>query len=361
MTKPADTLWALEAHSRGKHHILQRYIRAWLPIMSTSNARIVIVDGFAGPGRYLGGEEGSPLILLNAYLNHQYRPKMTAEVVYLFIEEREDRVDHLRSEIANIALPDNVKVHLRHGRYEDIFGSQLQEIRSEGKQLAPTFAFIDPFGYSDASMDLTGQFLEFHGCEVLVYMPLPFVARFVTRVGQEHAMTSLFGTDKWKEAADLTGDRRRIFLHDLFREQLRSRGSKFVRSFEIQSDASHGYDLFFGTNHELGLSRMKEAMWSLDPITGQRFADSTTTDQLVLFQDIVDVKPLEAAIRDHFGTRPFAIEDVERFTLVDTAYVAAHLRKPILIPAEMDGRLKVVTPRKRARTYPAGTRIRFVR
>jgi len=160
---------------------------------------------------------------------------------------------------------------------------------------------------------------------------------------------------------DRSGDRRRIFLHDLFREQLRSHGSRYVRSFEIQSDASHGYDLFFGTNHELGLSRMKEAMWSLDPITGQRFADSTTTDQLVLFQDIVDVKPLEAAIRHHFGTRPFAIEDVERFTLLDTAYIPAHLRKPILIPAEMDGRLKVVTPRKRARTYPAGTRMRFVR
>lgn len=359
MTKPSDTLWTLEAHSRGKHHILHRYIRAWLPIMSRNNARIVIVDGFAGPGRYLGGEEGSPLILLNAYLNHQYRRKMIAEVVYLFIEEREDRADHLRSEIAKITLPDNVKVHLRQGRYEDIFGNQLLEIRSEGKQLAPTFAFVDPFGYSDASMDLTGQFLEFHGCEVLVYMPLPFVARFVTRAGQEPAMTSLFGTDKWKEAADLTGDQRRIFLHDLFREQLRSRGSRFVRSFEIQSDANHGYDLFFGTNHELGLSRMKEAMWSLDPITGQRFADSTATDQLVLFQDAVDVTPLEAAIRDHFGSQPFTIEDLERFTLVDTAFVSSHLRKPILIPAEAEDRLKVLTPRGRARTYPPGTSMQF--
>jgi len=360
VSKPADTLWDLEAHSKGKHHILRRYIQAWLPIMSMSNPRIVIVDGFAGPGRYLGGEEGSPLILLNAYLNHHYRAKMKSEVVYLFIEERQDRVEHLRSEIVKITLPDNVKVHLQHGRYQDVFGTQLEGIRAGGKQLAPTFAFVDPFGYSDASMDLTGQFLQFHGCEVLVYMPLPFVARFVTRAGQERAMTSLFGTDRWQEAAKLNGDKRRTFLHDLFREQLRSNGSKFVRSFEIQSDASHGYDLFFGTNNDLGLRRMKEAMWSLDPITGQHFADSTTTGQLVLFQDAVDVHPLRTALRDQVGTRPFTIEEAERFTLVDTAYIPSHLRKPILIPAETEGQLKVLSTRKKSRTYPPGTRMQFV-
>jgi len=358
--KPTDTLWRLEAHSRGKHHILQRYVQAWLPIMSKTNSRIVIVDAFAGPGRYLGGEEGSPLILLNAYLNHTYRPQMTSEIVYLFIEERRDRVDHLRSEIAKLTLPDNVKIDVQHGRYEDVFGNRLQAIRAEGHQLAPTFAFVDPFGYSDASMNLTGQFLQFRSCEVLIYMPLPFVARFVARSGQERAMTSLFGTDRWKEAADLGGDTRRTFLHDLFREQLCSNGSRFVRSFEIQSDTAHGYDLFFGTNNELGLRRMKEAMWSLDPIAGQRYADSTKTDQLVLFQDAVDVDPLRTALRDHFGIRPFTIEEAERFTSVDTAYIPSHLRKPILIPAEAENRLKVLSPRKRARSYPPRTRMRFL-
>jgi three-Cys-motif partner protein len=361
VTKPADTMWNLEPHSRGKHHILRRYIQAWLPIMSKTNPRIIIVDAFAGPGRYLGGEEGSPLILLNAYLKHSYRQQITSEIVYLFIEERVDRVDHLRSEIARLELPDNVKVDFQHGRYEDVFGSHVRAIRAEGHELAPTFAFVDPFGYSEASMDLTGQFLQFHSCEVLVYMPLPFVARFVTRAGQERAMTSLFGTDTWKEAGKLSGQRREIFLHDLFRDQLRSNGSRFVRSFEIQSDASHGYDLFFGTNNLLGLRRMKEAMWSLDPITGQRFADSTATGQLVLFQDRVDVDPLRAALREQFDTRPFTIEEAERFTLLDTAYVPSHLRGPILIPAEAEERLKVLSRRKRIRTYPSGTRMQFVR
>src|SRR5207245_970338 len=83
----------------------------------------------------------------------------------------------------------------------------------------------------------------------------------------------------------------------------------------------------------------------LDPITGQHFADSTTTGQLVLFDAAVDVRPLRTALRDRFGTRPFTIEEAERFTLLDTAYVPSHLRKPILIPAETEGQLKVPTER----------------
>lgn len=73
MAAPKDTLWDPEPHSRGKHHILRRYAQAWLPIMTRYNPRVVVVDAFAGPGRYVGGEEGSPIILLKAYLEHEFR------------------------------------------------------------------------------------------------------------------------------------------------------------------------------------------------------------------------------------------------------------------------------------------------
>jgi hypothetical protein len=33
--------------------------------------RLLLVDGFAGPGRYATGEPGSPLIMLDALLSHQ--------------------------------------------------------------------------------------------------------------------------------------------------------------------------------------------------------------------------------------------------------------------------------------------------
>ena len=139
-----DTLWELEAHSRGKHRILRAYMDTSFPIMTKYHRRVVVVNGFAGPGRYLGGEPGSPLVMLDAF-EHSYRPHMNSEIVYLFIEERADRVAHLQQEIDAYSLPANVIVDIAHGQYEDVFGAQLRELQSAGEQLAPTFSFVDPF------------------------------------------------------------------------------------------------------------------------------------------------------------------------------------------------------------------------
>jgi three-Cys-motif partner protein len=359
MAGPKGTLWRLETHSRGKHHILRRYVQAWLPIMTSSHRRVVLVDGFAGPGRYVGGEEGSPLILLKSYLEHSHRESMTSEIVYLFIDDRADRINHLKGEIGKLVLPINVQVDVQLGTYQEAFRRRLDQLQQSGQRLAPTFAFIDPFGYSDAPMDLTGLFLQFQRCEVLIYLPLPFIARFFERDGQETALNALFGTPRWRQGLGLGWHERLAFLHDLFRDQLRKSGCTYVRSFEIRSGAARGYHLFFGTTSLKGLEKMKEAMWSLDPLAGQTFGDSTNGDQLILFQVEPDTTPLLSALKERFGTQVFAIEAAEAFTLTDTPFAIGHLRKRTLAPAEKRGELEATTVRNRAGTYPAGVRLRF--
>lgn len=64
MSKPLGTVWDLEAHTAKKHEILRRYFEAWLPIMVKWNNRVLFIDGFAGPGEYSKGEDGSPGHLL---------------------------------------------------------------------------------------------------------------------------------------------------------------------------------------------------------------------------------------------------------------------------------------------------------
>lgn len=58
MTDP--TLWNMAPHSAAKHRVLRSYIDAWIPIMAhqaikmsprSGPARLLLVDGFAGPGR----------------------------------------------------------------------------------------------------------------------------------------------------------------------------------------------------------------------------------------------------------------------------------------------------------------------
>lgn len=377
MAKPKTTLWAMEPHTAAKHEILRRYLDAWLPIMSSlvarwsvnGRGRLALIDAFCGPGRYTDGEDGSPIIMLKAFLEHSRRDQIEAELVYIFIDEDESRVEHLDQEIVDLEaaqpggeFPEQLKVQTIVGRYEDVFSQALDDMVEKGQRPAPTFAFIDPFGYSDASMDLTAKLLDFERCEALIYMPLPFVARFIGREGQAAAMDNLFGSQDWKEAIALEGDDRRKFLHDLFRDQLTSEeGDRLVRSFDIPTAKGNGYTLFFTTGHEKGLEVIKDAMWSVDPIEGRRFRDTTRSDQMVIFGEEVDTAPLLAQLQERFGHAEFSIEDATSFTLRETAFKKGHLKTMTLAPAERDGKLKVVTPRTRVRTYPAGTRVKFDR
>ena len=44
------------------------------------------MDGFAGPGEYVGGEEGSPLVAIRALCEHG--AKIGGEVIFYFVESR---------------------------------------------------------------------------------------------------------------------------------------------------------------------------------------------------------------------------------------------------------------------------------
>jgi three-Cys-motif partner protein len=363
---PKKTVWKLERHSEAKHYLLRRYLQAWLPIMSSFKERIVLIDGFAGPGIYEDGQPGSPIIMLKSLLEHDTRDRIDCEVVYVFIEQEKARVAMLEAEIEKLGeLPSNVKVSVIRDTYENAFTGVLDDIEGRGARLAPTFAFLDPFGYSDAPMTLTGRFLQFDRCEVLIYAPLRTVNRWLRREGQANAMTTLFGSKKWAQAVAIEDGRERIqFLHDLFYGEMKDKcGLKYVRSFEIVTAAPNsGYHLFFGTNHEVGLEKMKQVMWAVDPIAGQKFKDSTRRNAAVLFEPEPDLEPLRKALRKRFGKDPFSIEDAERFTLVETPYLPKHVKKPILKPLESADELEIVKAKvgRRRGTYPGGTVVRFV-
>lgn len=55
---PRTTRWELEPHTRAKHLLLEGYLGAWLPVMAQARRkpeRVVVLDGFAGPGVYKSG------------------------------------------------------------------------------------------------------------------------------------------------------------------------------------------------------------------------------------------------------------------------------------------------------------------
>ena len=369
---PDPVLWELDDHTRAKHRVLRAYLDAWIPVMgqqalkvrnfSSEEPRLLLVDGFAGPGRYVGGAPGSPLIMLDALVSHSAFPRL-AEVtfIYLFIERYSRRVAYLRQELAKLKLPSNVDVHVEEGAFEKRFGAIVDDLTGKNHTLVPTFAFIDPFGYSAASMSLTGRFLDFPRSEAMFFLPLSFIHRFVGRAGQENALEALFDSDRWREAIHLEGSERRTFLIRLFEEQLASQGQvKHVKSFELHTQDGNDYRLVFATGHGRGLELMKMAMWSVDPVAGTSYVGHSETGQLVLFGPQVDTRPLLAELRAAFGNRWFTTTEAEHVTLRTDFLASRHLKKMTLLVAEQQGGLEVLRPKgTRAGTFTDSVRLRF--
>ncbi len=370
MSVPKTTLWPLEPHTQTKHLILREYLAAWLPIMSKWNRRIVFIDGFAGPGRYSKGEEGSPLIVLRTALAHN-RLSPDCEFNFLFIEADKKRAEHLRGEIERLnaeqPFPKTFHHEVAPARFEEKVNRVLVDLA--GAQLAPTLAFIDPFGFEGLPMRLVAEVAKYPKCECLITFMYEPVNRFFEHPSpkiQEH-LEALFGTAEARSLVELTDDPQTRFrqITSLYETQLGTVARfKFVRTFTMVNVGNRvEYLLFFGTNNETGLSKMKAAMWKADPGEGCRFSDRTVSSQEVLLGPEPDFALLERLLRDRFGGKGFFdIDEVARFVLIGTPFLETqHLKQKTLAPMERAHRIepKHASARKKC-TYPAGTKIRFL-
>ena len=373
MAVPRSTRWEIQPHTQIKHAILRRYLQAWLPIMGQTNGRIVFIDGFAGPGRYSGGETGSPLIALQTVLEHHaFRtPRPGREVAFLFVEKEEDRAVALEQEIADLDIqPGWVQHEVLVGGFEEHMTRILDRIELGGGGLAPTFAFIDPFGFKGIPLELIARIVRHKKCECLISFMYEPINRFLSHPDEaiQRNIDALFGTKAWQRILDLADPtKRRDDIVDLYRQQLHKvAGLTFVRTFEmINEDNRRKYVLYFGTNAPLGLSKMKEAMWDADPTTGQVFSDRTDPRQNVLLKQGAE-EGLRDLLRSRFlGKGSISIDELERFVLEDPSSPYSetrHLKQRTLGPLENEALIEVQRPtgkRERAGEYPRGTRIRF--
>lgn len=367
MTGTKDTVWEMEPHTRAKHELVRQYLGGWFPILGANSGRVVFLDGFAGPGVYRGGEPGSPIIALQTLLDHSHwRRLQGCEFVFEFLEPEADRAERLKRELTRFVserggLPGNVKYEVQRSTFEQGATEIIEMLEEQKARLAPTFAFIDPSGFSGVPLELISQLLDFDKCEVFINFMFDFINRFATAGNVDHHLGRVFGCDDYQQARVLSrGERRRQFLHDLYEHQLREvAGFPYVRRFQMFNQQGHNvYSLFFGTRNLRGLKVMKEAMWKVDPGGTYRFSDRLA-GQTVLFGK-TDVEPLRQAIMWNFAGQTVGVEEIERFTLVNTPYSASHYNRAVLKPLEKEERIEVVsTPRERRYTYPQHTVIRF--
>jgi len=355
-----ETVWPIEPHTKAKHQILEEYLKAWFPILLRWQSRVLYLDGFAGPGIYSGGEEGSPIIALRVALTHRFAERF-GEIVFLFIEENQDRAEMLRNVIKSKfgSLPKSIVCDVQSAEFQVTLEEGLNDLEKRGAMLAPTFAFLDPFGFSGFPLTVVKRLLSYDKSETLITFMVGFVNRFALE--QSETITELFGTDEWKRIPDSadSAEREKLWIN-LYETQLKAVGSKYVRSFRMIGERNQTiYYLVYATKDPKGMDVMKNVMWKVDRRGTYRFSDITDPGQSYIIdysREDVWIPSAAKEVYARFQGESVSCEDVDTFVTVNTRF---RFRKGILQHLEELGRISKVTGRKRAKSFPDGCTITF--
>jgi len=290
MSNNNDVTWVLEPHTKAKHEILRYYLGAWFPILATVHRRLLYIDGFAGPGEYKGGEDGSPIIALKVARDHMlnsklHRPGM--ELVFIFIEKDKARYENLKQKISELQLPSNFRIKTVWDTFEHTFDSVLKKIEEQSARLAPSFVFVDPFGPTGFPMPLMRRLAQQRRSEVLITFNYQPLNEWFLQVTSKHKyLDELYGNDIWRQALDILNPlEKEQFLRDAYRNVLKDIGWK-IRPFRmINKNNQTQYYLFFATAHWKGMLAMKQAMWSAAPKGNFQYSDLTSPQQPLLFEE----------------------------------------------------------------------------
>lgn len=325
MAARKGTVWELEPHTRIKHAILRRYLQAWFPILNRWNGKILFIDGFCGPGEYSGGEPGSPIIALDVAKEHSER--LAGELVFLFVDSDKRRVAHLESILKTCDLPESFTVHTECEEFERKLSEILDSLDARGKGLVPTFAFIDPFGFSGLPFDVVERILSYSRCEVFVNLPVQFINRFANHPNDQirEQIIRCYGTEEILRAEGIDGNRIE-FCRLMYQNQLLQH-ARFVRFFEMRDRGNVPlYYLFFASNHPLGHVKMKEAMWSADPDGEFSFSDRTDPHSIALFNADC-THDVATQLQNGFAdVRDVPCLDVRKFIEDTTPYLSKHMK-----------------------------------
>jgi three-Cys-motif partner protein len=168
---PEDFFIEKRPWSRVKDGILEYYMDAYLRKMAARRPPLLLVDTFAGPGKFDNGDNGSPLIICKA-AERLVRGKYTAVFTNI------DKTHHqeLKRNLENFS---NAHAHL-------MTAGRLLRHLNERIRNQDLFLYLDPYGIEGCDYELVKPLLDRtlhgdHSTELLLVFQMPYLHRQAAR------------------------------------------------------------------------------------------------------------------------------------------------------------------------------------
>ena len=328
MAAPTGVLWDRDPHTAAKHRLLREYLSAWFPIIASRNPTrgLTYVDAFAGPGEYSDGSLGSPMIAMSQAFRGDVTQYGVAQRL-IFIEDQANRFEHLCA-LIETKYPAGrrnslIGIHTEHGDCRQLL---IPALARHGVSAGPIFANLDGWGV-DTPMSVVRHIGRMDTAEVLITFKPGWFWRFVN-APDPSAGDRVFGDSRWRAIAKegVGGENKKRNLVTHYREQLHAAGFPLQLAFELLDEGGRELFLVYGTGHRLGIEKMKDAMWKVDLVRGQRFRDPRDVNQLTLElsegPDLTLLRRQLIEILTQDGAQSLA--DLKEYTLLETMFRPPH-------------------------------------
>lgn len=328
MAVPKEVMWDKDPHTDAKHRILKGYLDAYFPIVVAGwpSTGVAYIDAFAGPGEYKDGSKGSPIIALNS-ANRTDVLNRSTQISFVFIEDDADRFDHLSSMIESRPFPPEFSITSLRGKCEDVLLHELLRLRLFN---GPMFVNFDGWGV-DTPARLVRRVGSGRSPEVMITFQAQWFTRFAGLADQE-AGDRVFGDRLWRAVVDLSSPaEKKRFLVEGYCNRLKEWGFPYHLLFELVDEGGHELLLVFGTANDLGIKKMKDAMWRVDPTSGSRFRDPRDPSQLSfeLVESDPDLALLKRQILGKLEDGGQTLTALCQFVLLETIYKETQTRRAV--------------------------------
>ncbi|GHO49147.1 three-Cys-motif partner protein TcmP [Ktedonospora formicarum] len=335
MHAPRTTIWKTTPVTHTKHVILRLYLEYWLPKALQEHEHIRVLEGFAGPGEYIGGAPGSPLITLETYIKSLSQVQQAGRAHLLAIDIDPRRTFHLNTLLENrqaqYAMTQKLNFRVIHGDFTTIMNRQLHQVEQKGSTPPPTFAFIDPFGFSDTPMSVIARILQYPHTEILFTFMGEEINRFLSHPQkniQQH-FDALFGTEHWR---DISSAKNRAYrLCQLYQTQLQIAAKMtYTCAFCLKNKRkATDYFLIFGTANREHFIQMKRILWTLDPYYGNTYY-GTSSYVAPLLPPEPDYAKLTRQLVQELPSLTMSLQELDEYILTRTPFYGTEYRPHIL-------------------------------
>lgn len=344
--------WPYEEQTKMKHMVFEDYIDKWMKIVGKYN-KLNYIDGFGGIGAYRDTDSslyfGSPV--LAAETAQKVTTKLGQRVNIIVIDEDASNLENIRKifEYRKIGL-DPVLINAD-------FDETINTILDRVENLAPTFVFVDPFGFSIRKRTIE-RIMTIRKSEVLLNFMFTRINQFLAAPKIERVLDELFGSTEWQQFKSLKRAQRERSVIEFYRQELK-KFSRFVYyyRFEFPKARKTYYYLFHLTNHFKGCVIMKSSFAKFN--LGNVEYRGKRADQLGLF-DIGETKIDQAGnyLKSVYKGQQKSFQQIIEDQIDETEFLESHLRSA-LQKLEKEEELRISRIPERTKTGKPRTGISY--